>query len=94
MNKQTYKLLMELQESVDKQTILIDSMFPKCPKCKHTLYTEDDRLCLEVEGMCVGCSQIQGEIDSMMVLEAQDQISSMAEANGVSVEEYMDEMGL
>jgi len=68
---------MELQESVDKQTILIDSMFPKCPKCKHTLYTEDDRLCLEVEGMCVGCSQIQGEIDSMMVLEAQDQISSM-----------------
>ena len=94
MNNKTYKLLIELQEAVDRQTVLIDKLFPVCPKCNKTLYTLDDIECLEVEGVCVGCSQIQGEIDSMMVLEAQDQISSMAEANGVSVEEYMDEMGL
>jgi hypothetical protein len=64
----------------------------ECPKCKKVVTDLTEYNFLKEADMCLGCDHIQGEVDSMMVLEAQDQLGAMAEANGMSVEDYMEHL--
>ena len=87
-------LVQDLFYSIKRNTHLSNLLFiPICPNCNREITDEVELEYFLHEKECLGCEHVRAEYEAEMRYEAMGMIDDMAEANGVSVEEYMDEMG-
>jgi hypothetical protein len=65
-----------------------------CPKCNTLISDIEEAFFTQENNMCLGCEHIQGEIQANMRAEMHSYIEECAEANGMSVGDYIGEMNL
>ena len=78
----------------------IQTMYPflleemTCSHCGKKVTDINEAFFTNDSGMCLGCDHVMGEIDADKRSEYNDYISSCADANDMSVDDYEAEMGL
>lgn len=62
-------------ESVPSIDIFWQLYEHRCPECGNALTDYDNYTFTKLNGECLGCNHVRGEIDAMKMLEAKDQMA-------------------
>jgi len=90
MTNQLLKSLIDLRKAINRQSNLVGRLWAitehRCPVCNKAVTDPLEYEFMEANGECGTCDHVREE--------ANDVLSGMAETNGMSVEDYLEEMGL